>query len=97
MGTSATDALTPLLQHAKEVVDECLPDGPSGQSFDSNTLEDRLNPVLFAVLSAGRSTSCVKLSEVDRADLWHIVCKLWVSREIACSVKKLAWIARNRS
>lgn len=78
MTSSAASPLTLSIKHAKEVVDECLPDGLSGGPFDSSALEDRLNPVLFGVLSAGRSNASTEMPEQDRVDLWHIVCKLWV-------------------
>ncbi len=78
MSANTASHLTSLLKHAKEVVDKSLPEGTSGTAFDGAVVEDRLNPVLFAVLSAGRSNAAAELSEEDRIDLWHIVCKLWV-------------------
>ncbi len=78
MTASAASPLTSLLKHAKYVVDESLPEGTSGTALDGAAVEDRINPVLFAVLSAGRSNAAAEISEEDRIDLWHIVCKLWV-------------------
>lgn len=81
VGRAMSSSVSHLLKHAKEVVDECLADEGSHASLDWRVVQDRLNPVLFAALSAGRNRSA-KLPEEDRADLWHIVCKLWVSRSL---------------
>ena len=79
MSSVSLSPLTASIKHAKEVVDECIPDLPENVAVDSSALEDRINPVIFAVLSAGRSNASTEIPEQDRVDLWHIVCKLWVS------------------
>ncbi len=79
MSSVILSPLTASIKHAKEVVDECIPDLRENVAVDSSALEDRINPVIFAVLSAGRSNASTELPEQDRVDLWHIVCKLWVS------------------
>ena len=72
-------ALRLLLKHARETVDECLPSNVSREDLNNHTLDGKLNEVLFAVSSAGHGSSkSIDLSWEDKADIWHVVCKLWV-------------------
>ena len=72
-------ALRLLLKHARETVDECLPSNVSRENLNNDILDGKLNEVLFAVSSAGHGSSkSIDLSWEDKADVWHVVCKLWV-------------------
>ena len=76
--------LTSVLAHARRVVDECIPTD-LGRPREGDTwkvtpdLQERLSSVLFAVLSTGRSLSGQHVQKRHAADLWHIICKVWVS------------------
>ncbi|CAK0782849.1 hypothetical protein CVIRNUC_006044 [Coccomyxa viridis] len=73
-------ALRLLLKHARETVDECLPSNVSREDLNNHTLDGKLSEVLFAVSSAGHGSSkSIDLSWEDKADIWHVVCKLWNS------------------
>jgi hypothetical protein len=77
--TSLCNPLTSLIKHARDVVDESLAERAlNGAAAGGISFQERLNPVLFAVLSAGRNSGAESLSEEDRAALWDVVCKLWV-------------------
>ena len=72
-------ALRLLLKHARETVDECLPSNVSRENLNNDILDGKLNEVLFAVSSTGRGSSkSIALSWEDKADIWHVVCKLLV-------------------
>ena len=72
-------ALSFLLKHARETVDECLPSSVPRENLSNDILDGKLKEVLFAVSSAGHSSSnSIDLSREDKADIWHVVCKLWV-------------------
>ena len=90
-------ALRLLLKHARETVDECLPSNVSRENLNNDTLDGKLNEVLFAVSSAGHGSSkSIDLSWEDKADIWHVVCKLWVGtahRHVCPSLK----IPKNRN
>jgi hypothetical protein len=76
------DPMTSALAAAKAAVDELVPDlaaGEDGRELSKAGLQEKLAPLLFAVLATGRSLSLSQLSEQHAADLWHIICKLWVS------------------
>ena len=78
--------MTSALAAAKAAVDELLPDfaaGEDGREVSEAALQEKLAPLLFAVLSTGRSLSSSQLSEQHAADLWHVICKLWVSPAVA--------------
>ena len=78
--------LASVLAHAKQVVDDCLPeDGrpkeKEGKAWTTTPdLQERLFPVLFAVVSTARSSSKEHIQR-HTADLWHIICKIWVSHQ----------------
>jgi hypothetical protein len=71
--------LTSLLKHARKTIDDCLPDGVSRKQVGNHGLDGSLNEILFAVTTAGHGSIPPQLSGDDKADIWHIVCKLWVS------------------
>lgn len=76
------DPMTSALAAAKAAVDELLPDflaGEDGREVSKAGLQEKLAPLLFAVLSTGRSLSSSHHGEQNAADLWHVICKLWVS------------------
>ena len=73
---ASDSALRSLLKHAKDTVDECL---PGDQPLNGDGLDGKLNEVLFAVSAAGHGSASIDLSGEDKATVWHIVCKLWVS------------------
>jgi len=73
---ASESALRSLLKHAKDTVDECL---PGDQPLNSDGMDGKLNEVLFAVSAAGHGNTKIELSGEDKATVWLIVCKLWVS------------------
>ena len=77
-GMAPMSPLTSLLKHARETVDECLPSNVSTKQASTDGLDGRLNEVLFAAAAAGHGSTKPELSVQDKADIWHIVCKLWV-------------------
>ena len=93
---ASESALRSLLKHAKDTVDECV---PGGQPPHSDGLDGKLNEVLFAVAAAGHGSASINLSGEDKATVWHIVCKLWVSNlplyTSASSTTGKPWIGRE--
>ena len=77
-GMAPMSPLTSLLKHARETVDECLPSNVSTKQASTDGLNGRINEVLFAATAAGHGSTKPELSGEDKADIWHIVCKLWV-------------------
>lgn len=77
-GLTPMSPMTSLLKHARETVDECLPSNVSTKQASTDGLDGRLNEVLFAATAAGHGSTKSELSGEDKADIWHIVCKLWV-------------------
>ena len=78
-GMASMSPLTSLLKHARETVDECLPSNVSTKQASTDGLDGKLNEVLFAATAAGHGSTEPELSGEDKADIWHIVCKLWVT------------------
>ena len=89
------DPLSSVLTHARTVTDQLLHDPavlPDDWEADKAALQQQLHPALFAVLSTGRSLpQGHRLAEQQAADLWHIVCKLWVRSAAWLDLPDVDW------
>ena len=74
--------LRPLLKHARETIDECLPSDQSGGQINGDGLNGKVKELLFAVSAAGVAVPRVELTAEEKEDVWHIVVKLWVRQDI---------------
>ena len=76
MASPDVHPLTSVLAHARQVVDDCLPDPDRPREGNrvnvTPGLLEHLSPVLFAVVATGRSSSGQDV-QGHAADLWHIV------------------------
>lgn len=91
--------LRPLLKHARETIDVCLPGDQSGSQLSCDGLDSKVKEVLFALSAAGVANPRAELTAEEKEDFWHIIVKLWVKqgnkpwivRPIQCAVDNRLW------